>query len=1619
MNSIRRAALSNAFKGAFFAGIFSLSCATAHAATYTWAGGAANWSGSTAWSPSGTTPTGTDAIIFNGTGTNWGTVQFSGPGAASSITVASTETGTTLFVAPGSAFNRNLIIGTGGISIAAGAGQVTIGTTVVNNGVNALLGGSQTWTNNSANALILDNGVYASGLSSTLTLAGSGGYIFNGVIQNNPSGSYTTALVVNTTGSSVVLNGINTYTGATTILSGELDLYGALGVSGSYSTAISTAGILTESSTATITGTSTSLAVTGGTTTLNGSNTYAGATTVGSGGTLILSGTLGLTGSFGTAITTAGTFTENSTGAITGTSSLSVTGGTTTLGGNNSYSGQTSVSGGTLIIGTAASSTMTGTTTVSSGALQLQNVNALQYSPLVLTGGTLQLRSNTSGTFISGSNPITVGTTSTTGTVGFDVGNLGSGTGNTLTLAGALNLGLNSNLQLNVTGTNGYTLNLGAITANTNNGSYVNHVDIIDATTANVNIASFKGGSYGSTLLLEGGGNVTFGSPTSGTTTTISTNSNGTTSVVVAGAVVTIYGSYANGGSGSSYLTLNSGQLNIDSATATPTNASSSTFTINGGLLDNTTGSALATTNSAPINITNSFAFGGSTNSANLTLAGKVTVTGSDTITVNANTLAFSSATTLNGASLTATGTGNLFLSGGLAALGTGNTVGSTMTTGTFNVGTITVSNGATIDFSTAGSPVYTTGTNGSGNSTIISVLDTVNNGADFAAVGTGGAIVAANTHAAEVALPASGLSSSTVYFLNGSQTLSTSGTVAALRINDTSTTDSLNLGSNNLSLGGGGASGLLYNGGANGQYLISGTGFLTGGTGHSMFINTYSGTLTISAKMLDGAGNTFDMLNKGGAGTLILTGNNAFGGVSGGITLGAGTLDLGNGNTGSYTGTGTISIVSGGGGVLGIGLANGSTLAGTFSNNGTMMGIESAGVTNTISGQIGTGFNVSSGGFIQNGAGTTTLTGSNYFTGAVVINAGAIELGNANALGSTSNYTSGVTVNSGGALQLENSITVTATTTLTLSGTGVTGTGNGALENVSGTNTYAGAVSLATAASIGADSGSTLALTGPLTGGGNILSVVGAGNTTFSGAVSGVGGANVTSSGTTTFSGVMSGAGGLTMNNASGLTTLTGSNANTFTGQTVVSAGELDLNKGENIVAIAGAGADNISTPDILVSGGTLKFLADGQVGNVTLSLTSGTVNLNGTDQILYAFQNSGGTFSTGVNGELQGTGATIAFSGGTNTVNSGGVIEDAHFAISGGTNTIQGGGELELDPSGAGIVFSNGANLTLNSDNSNPGQLALNPVGGTFAISSTAAATTASITSGSGGSKAGTINLYGNALTFNIAAGTVPNGGADLAVSAVITDVSGGGSVAKAGAGTLQLSGANTYTGGTTVTAGKLLISNTSGSATGSGSLTVGSSGAISGTGTSTSSSFNISGSVIAGSGGASDFTGVTTLKGAAVLNNSSFANATLSFNLNQSGVTSTSVNVGSTGVNFAGATLSLTLNNSASGNNAYVLIAGVNSSSLAGVDGSQYTGFTTDGSGADGLLMGQYLITSGISLAGAGSGSYLFLNTVGGVDDIEVMVVPEPSTWAMMLGGLALLVLFQRRGRKNGVD
>jgi autotransporter-associated beta strand protein len=66
--------------------------------------------------------------------------------------------------------------------------------------------------------------------------------------------------------------------------------------------------------------------------------------------------------------------------------------------------------------------------------------------------------------------------------------------------------------------------------------------------------------------------------------------------------------------------------------------------------------------------------------------------------------------------------------------------------------------------------------------------------------------------------------------------------------------------------------------------------------------------------------------------------------------------------------------------------------------------------------------------------------------------------------------------------------------------------------------------------------------------------------------------------------------------------------------------------------------------------------------------------------------------------------------------------------------------------------------------------------------------------------------------------------------------------------------------------------------------------------------------------------------------------------------------------------------------------------------------------------------YAITGGLTLEGINTPGNFFSSYYGGSqlylngDNIDIDVVPEPSTWAMMLGGLALLLVQMRRQRKS---
>ena len=101
-----------------------------------------------------------------------------------------------------------------------------------------------------------------------------------------------------------------------------------------------------------------------------------------------------------------------------------------------------------------------------------------------------------------------------------------------------------------------------------------------------------------------------------------------------------------------------------------------------------------------------------------------------------------------------------------------------------------------------------------------------------------------------------------------------------------------------------------------------------------------------------------------------------------------------------------------------------------------------------------------------------------------------------------------------------------------------------------------------------------------------------------------------------------------------------------------------------------------------------------------------------------------------------------------------------------------------------------------------------------------------TATIVTGAGAGSSGLLDLGGGTRAF-----TVGNGPADvdLSIEVPITN----GALVKTGLGTLNLSSANTFAGGTTISAGQLRVNNLNGSGTGSGGVTI-NGGTLGGSGT-----------------------------------------------------------------------------------------------------------------------------------------------------------------------------------------
>jgi len=319
----------------------------------------------------------------------------------------------------------------------------------------------------------------------------------------------------------------------------------------------------------------------------------------------------------------------------------------------------------------------------------------------------------------------------------------------------------------------------------------------------------------------------------------------------------------------------------------------------------------------------------------------------------------------------------------------------------------------------------------------------------------------------------------------------------------------------------------------------------------------------------------------------------------------------------------------------------------------------------------------------------------------------------------------------------------------------------------------------------------------------------------------------NAGSNKTLTFNGVISGNASLTKSGASDLF-LNGKN--TYTGGTVIVDGTATIS-GDQRSANGGwsIGPDSESPVTVTFKSGSQVQVAAGNEFRVGADTARGsekqTVYFDGT-------MNNAGSLAVNRYGWLKVTGAWTQsgpmeiFGKGSDNYSPIVTVSDS------GTFTYSGTSTIKINPS-----VSSSADATLfigGTDGS-----------GTFTTGRGFERTvatgdgTSSITLRNGGTlklSADVAQLTTGSIKFRLGdgGGIINTNGFDTALGAGLSNESGtSGGLTKLGAGTLELRAAGTYTGTTTISAGSLIVSNSSGSATGTGSLTLAASATLGGAG------------------------------------------------------------------------------------------------------------------------------------------------------------------------------------------
>jgi autotransporter-associated beta strand protein/T5SS/PEP-CTERM-associated repeat protein len=597
-----------------------------------------------------------------------------------------------------------------------------------------------------------------------------------------------------------------------------------------------------------------------------------------------------------------------------------------------------------------------------------------------------------------------------------------------------------------------------------------------------------------------------------------------------------------------------------------------------------------------------------------------------------------------------------------------------------------------------------------------------------------------------------------------------------------------------------------------NGLLQIAGTGLFTGLSGSGTLQSSAATALleldqqsnTTYSGVLRNGTNTLSLVKYGPA-TVTLSNSSSYTGTT---TIYSGALTL----VGSNTGLGQITVGANQGETAVLNLIPGSTLTTTgelwvSSTTGAIATMNMTGGT----AKIGSWLAVGRGG----DSGTLNVSGGslNIATNNLTIASFAGNHGQVNVSGGTVNAVNSVYVgeSGSGAMTLTGGL-ATATSvivgknggsygTLNLqpggllktpsltagSGTAAFNFSGGTLQNPPLNNlSVAMAVNLTGPATVAVDSGQTGTFTSMAVLGGNgSLTKVGSGLLVLAANDSYTGATTVTA-GSLNLTGSNSGLGQITVGSISGQSAV----LDVLPGAALNTTGELWLS------SVAGAaGVMNMS-------GGTTNigsWLAVGRGGNAgTLNMSGGSLNVATNNLTIASF--------TGNQGQVNVTGGMV------NSANSIYVGEGGN-----GTMTV----------SGSGVVTASNVDIGLNSGS-----------GGTLNLQSGGLLRTPNIAAGNGMAafnwSGGTLQ---NAPSANLSVtmpvnlsgpGTVVIGSGQSGSFNSLAAISGSGSLYLSGGGTLTLSGTNTYTGGTDVLGGQLIVTSPQGIEDGT-NLFVGAAGTI----------------------------------------------------------------------------------------------------------------------------------------------------------------------------------------------